>query len=290
MDKNIIILAGGASSRMKQSSFAQGVDPALANEIRAKSKSMLTVGQRPFLDYLLFNVEKAGYNHVVIVVGEMDDSIRTYYRNESIANIFPKLTIEFVVQKLPAGGEKPLGTADALMQSLHQLPDWKGRHFTVCNADNLYSVAALSLLLQDPNENAMVDYDRTALKFSEERIAQFAVTKKNEEGFLSDIIEKPSLAELNQARDAGGRIGVSMNIWRFSYNRILPFLESLPVHPVRQEKELPVAVKAMVAQHQHSVATIPIAEHVIDLTTQADVPVVQEYLRTEFPSLQKANT
>ncbi len=289
MDKNIIILAGGASSRMKRSGSARAVDKRLADEIKSKPKSMLAVGGsgRPFLDYLLFNIDKAGYSQAVIVVGENDDSIRPYYESAAGRENIHNLTIAFALQKIPDGRDKPLGTADALMQALYVLPQWKGQRCTVCNGDNLYSVTALKSLLADEHEGAMIDYDRAALQFSEERIAQFAVTMKDESGFLSDIIEKPSLHELGLAKNAHGRIGVSMNIWRFTYERILPFLESLPIHPVRQEKELPVAVKAMIAAHPRSVFAIPLAEHVIDLTTQADIPIVQEYLRKEFPSMQR---
>jgi glucose-1-phosphate adenylyltransferase len=74
-----------------------------------------------------------------------------------------------------------------------------------------------------------------------------------------------------------------MNIFRFSYDRILPYLESVPLHPVRHEKELPAAVKMMIAEYPRSVFALPLAEHVIDLTSQSDIPTVKEYLAKEFP-------
>ncbi|MEK9137843.1 MAG: hypothetical protein AAB393_12030 [Bacteroidota bacterium] len=100
---------------------------------------------------------------------------------------------------------------------------------------------------------------------------------------MEDIVEKPSPEEIGNVAEATGRIGVSMNIFRFSYDRILPYLESVPLHPVRQEKELPVAVKMMAAEHPRSVFTIPLSEHVIDLTSQSDIPAVKAYLAKEFP-------
>jgi hypothetical protein len=54
---------------------------------------------------------------------------------------------------------------------------------------------------------------------------------------------------------------------------------------VREEKELPVAVRMMVAQHPQAVYAIPLAEHVIDLTSPADIPAVRDYLLKEFPHL-----
>ena len=57
MDNNLIILAGGVSSRMKkQASETESVDSKLLADADSKSKAMIGVGSnyRPFLDYLLF--------------------------------------------------------------------------------------------------------------------------------------------------------------------------------------------------------------------------------------------
>jgi hypothetical protein len=70
-----------------------------------------------------------------------------------------------------------------------------------------------------------------------------------------------------------------MNIFRFSYDRIIPFLEQVPLHPVRAEKELPVAVMMLVERHPGSVMTIQLSEHVPDLTYLSDIGQVQEYLK-----------
>ncbi len=284
-EPNIVILAGGISSRMKKiSSVIDNIEPDLLKEAREKSKAMIGVGtnSRPFLDYLLKYVEEAGYRDVVIVVGEADSSIQSYYGRQGGAKQLPRLSISYATQTIPAGRAKPLGTADALLVALRSKPEWRGQSFTVCNSDNLYSVNALRLLLEDTHANALIDYDRAALRFDEERILGFAVIKKDEDGFLTDIIEKPTAEEIENAKDSSGRIGVSMNIFRLSYEMIYPFLESIPLHPIRNEKELPVAVKMLAQAQPKSVWTIPLAEHVIDLTNQSDIPVVKEYLQKYF--------
>jgi NDP-sugar pyrophosphorylase family protein len=286
MHPNIVILAGGISSRMKkEAAHATVIESLLRRAVESKSKTMLGVGggSRPFIDYLLFNVSQAGYRNVVIVISDSDNSIHEYYEHEQAGRQFKQLSISYAVQPIPAGRTKPLGTADALLRALQSMPTWEGKSFTVCNSDNLYSRTALRLLLEDTHEHALIDYDRTALQFGQERIAQFAVTNKDSQGFLLDIIEKPTEEEIRGAADRRGRIGVSMNIFKFSYNSILPYLESVPMHPIRHEKELPTAVKMMIAEHPRSVFTLPLSEHVIDLTSQSDIPTVQEYLAKEFP-------
>lgn len=284
MYPNLVILAGGISSRMKKAeAISAQLDPVLRHDAAAKSKSMIGVGEnyRPFLDYLLSNAAAAGYRHVVLLIGAQDDSIRAYYANGRGAAHFPNLDFTYAIQPIPAGRAKPLGTADALWHALKSTPEWRGQSFTVCNSDNLYSTQALRLMLETPHANAMIDYDRAALQFAPERISAFAVLKKDARGYLVDIIEKPSMAEMHNAAVAG-RIGVSMNVFRLSYDQILPCLENVPLHPTREEKELPAAVKMLVEQNPQAVFTIPRAEHVPDLTLQSDIPLVKEYLQKTF--------
>jgi NDP-sugar pyrophosphorylase family protein len=263
------------------------LDPVLRRDAEEKSKSMIGVGShfRPFLDYLLYNVAEAGYSDVVLLVGEKDKSIRDYYDDGPGAAQFKNLSITFAIQSIPAGRQKPLGTADALWQALKAVPHWRGQSFTVCNSDNLYSAEALRLMQEDEHDNAMIDYDRAALQFTPERILGFAVIKKDPGGYLVDIIEKPSSQEMASVADGNGRIGVSMNIFRLSYDQIFPCLETVPLHPIRQEKEMPAAVKIMVDKNPCAVFTIPRAEHVPDLTIQSDILPVREYLQREFQNL-----
>jgi len=291
MDRNLVILAGGISSRMKTSVATDTtIDPTLRREAEEKSKSMIGIGDghRPFLDYVLYNARAAGYRDIVIVIGERDRSIRSYYGEKDEGNEVYGLSVSYAVQAIPGGRIKPLGTADALLQALHASPRWQGHKFTVCNSDNLYSRRALGLLLDSQEIGAMIDYDRSALEFEQERIEQFAVTAKSDDGFLLDIVEKPSANVIERVRDQAGRIGVSMNVFRLSYDYILPFLETVPPDPVRQEKELPAAIAMMIRRYPKAIRTIPLAEHVPDLTSRADILRVQKYLRKEFPNFSLA--
>ncbi len=284
MEPRLVILAGGISSRMKKASGV-ALAPALQEDAETKSKAMIGLGAsgRPFLDFLLFNVREAGYREVVIVVGEGDASIRPYYGTKERGNEFEGLSISYAVQPIPPGRIKPLGTADALLHALNARPEWAGTHFTVCNSDNLYSRRALTLLRTTPGGCAMIDYDREALRFPIARIEQFAVIVRNEKNQLISIVEKPGVEELERAREGNGRVGVSMNIWRFPYDRILPCLEETPLHPVRLEKELPAAVLVLLRRWPGSLVTIPLEEHVPDLTDRGDILEVQRYLAREFP-------
>lgn len=281
MKGKLVILAGGVSSRMKNSTVPDNqVDSKLIDDAKNKSKGMIRIGdnERPFLDYLLFNVRQAGYEDIVIVISERDNSIKEHYSNHSIEG----LNISYAVQVIPAGREKPLGTADALYQALKSKPEWNGASFTMCNSDNLYSMHALKLMLESQHLNAMIDYDRDGLEVEKERIEKFAITKKDDEGFLLDIIEKPTEDEIKTVKGKSGFIGVSMNLFRFNYDMILPFLETVPLHPVRQEKELPAAIKIMIVENPKSLFCYPLREHVPDLTSKNDILTVKKYLELHY--------
>ncbi len=280
MEPRLVILAGGISSRMRTP--ARGfVDPDLLRDAAEKSKSMIALGPggRPFLDYLLDNAREAGYQEILIVVGERDDSIRAYYERTSLAG--KGLTLGFARQPIPLGRSKPLGTADALLCGLRSRPEWSGGKFTVCNSDNLYSVAALRQMLMAAEPNALVDYDRDALGCEPERVRQFAVLEADQEGYLRVIHEKPDPSLIARIAGAHGRVGVSMNLFRFSYDMILPCLERVPLHELRQEKELPAAVMLLVSREPHAVRVYRRAEPVPDLTSPDDIQKVRDFIRSQ---------
>jgi ADP-glucose pyrophosphorylase len=279
-----MILAAGVSSRMKRES-AVPLDPTLAREASSKSKSMIGVGpgRRPFLDYLLYNARKAGYRDVVLVVGEKAEGIRAHYGSLDSGNSYHGLSIDYAVQSIPAGRTKPLGTADAVLTGLLARPEWVHQRFTVCNSDNLYSSRALALLLDSHAESCTADYDRSALGFPPERTEQFAVLHKSTDGSLLEIIEKPTPEDIALCADAHGRVGVSMNLWRFQGELIKPALEKTPLHPLRTEKELPASVSLMVKEHPGCLMTYPVAERVPDLTGRDDIGTVQSYLAELYP-------
>lgn len=285
MSGRLVILAGGVSSRMKQSlADSSDLDSNLLKDAELKSKSMIRLGEgeRPFLDYLLLNAKLAGYTDVVIVVSEKDNSIKNYYESNKNDSWFEGIDLSYAAQIIPEGRKKPLGTADALLQALLVKEDWRGKNFTMCNSDNLYSQNAFLLLKNSNHQNAMIDYDRDALGVEKERVEKFAVTKKDEEGYLLDIIEKPTSKEVELAKSSNGFIGVSMNIFKFSYDMIRPALEIVPMNELRKEKELPTAVKIMLVKNPKSLYCYPLSEAVPDLTSKQDILKVKSFLQEKF--------
>jgi hypothetical protein len=69
-----------------------------------------------------------------------------------------------------------------------------------------------------------------------------------------------------------------MNLWKFNGSDLWNALLNCPVHPERQEKELPTAVRQMISQSQIKVLVIPRKEHVPDLTQASDIQAVRLFL------------
>jgi NDP-sugar pyrophosphorylase family protein len=284
-DRNLMILAAGASSRMRKAADA-ALPASLAEEAASKTKSMIGLGPggRPFLDYLLFNARQAGYVDILLVVSEQSEAIRSAYGPREEGNDYHGLSIGYAVQRIPEGRTKPLGTADAVMAGLRSRPRWSHARFSVCNSDNLYSVNALRTVLESPSPCSMIDYDCDALGCSADRVAQFSILLKDPNGSLIDIIEKPSADEIARCSTFGGRVGVSMNLFRFQGDLIQDAIRQTPVHPVRGEQELPTAVVQMIRNQPGCLATYPFSEEVPDLTGRGDIGTVQHYLAAHYPN------
>ena len=284
MDKNIIILAGGASSRMKNSMISKNLSEEELKNANTRSKALLEFGnaKRPILDFLLLNAEKAGYKKVVIVIGEQGALFKEYYGKQLKDNSFKGLSISYAIQYITKERDKPFGTADALFQALTQFPELQHEAFTVCNSDNLYSVAALQALLTCKDANAFINYDRDALLFPMEKIERFALTLVDENFNLETIVEKPSKNQVSYYKDAKGKYRVSMNVFKFTGSEIYSFLKNCPIDPKRNEKELPTAILNMINESKSYLRGISFAEHVPDLTSKEDIAIMKDYIAKNY--------
>lgn len=285
MDGRIMILAAGISSRMKIPDDKIFADEKLIREADTKSKSMIGVGKkyRPFMDYLLFNIKNAGYNEVLFIINDKDNFIRNYYGLENqIETQLGKLKLSAAVQAIPEGRSKPMGTSDAVLQGMISKPEWSGGKFTVCNSDNLYSVNALKILLNSDKKNSMINYALSGLKFRDDRHKKFALISVDKKGFLEEIIEKPSESEIEMLKTKMGYTAVSMNIFRFDYDLMLPYFKDTPMTPDRNEKEIPTAINLMIKDQPCGMFTYKVCEHVPDMTTKSDLIETKKYLEREF--------
>jgi glucose-1-phosphate adenylyltransferase len=274
MAKTIVILAAGMSSRMKKS-IDSDIDDSKADEANKKSKSLITFGDKPFIYFLLKNIVEAGFENVIMVVGKDFDDFKKQLDNLNFNN---KLKIEYAIQKIPKDRVKPFGTADAVFQTMDQIEILKNSSFCVCNSDNLYSTNSLRTIRENAYENAVLAYDRDSLNFPKERVSSFSILMTDDNFNLLNFIEKPTQEQVDQNLDSNGKIRVSMNIFKFNGLQAFDFIKNCPINPIRNEKELPSAIVNMINENDLYMKGIPIAEHVPDLTSKADINIIQKLI------------
>ena len=277
MTKTIVVLAAGMSSRMKKSADSE-IDNKKADEANKKSKSLITFGNKPFIYFLLKNISNAGFETVIMVVGNDHDDFKSQI---DLLDITSKLEIKYATQKIPKDRVKPFGTADAVFQTMEQIPELQNESFCVCNSDNLYSSSSFKLIKENSFENAVLAYDRDSLEFPKERVSSFSILMMDKDFNLVNFIEKPTPEQVSENLDENGKIRVSMNIFKFNGNHAFDFIKNCPINPIRIEKELPSAIVNMISDNSFYMKGIPIAEHVPDLTSKADINIIQKLIDSD---------
>lgn len=260
-----VILARGLGTRMRRD--YRDLPQLSAQQKRMADsglKAMIPVG-RPFLDYALSGLADAGCRQVCLVLGPEHGMVRDYYQRTCVPT---RLQVSFAIQ------ERPRGTADALAAAEQFAA---GENFLMLNSDNYYPISACRRLRQlDGPAIAAFDGMRLAQggNISPDRIRQFAIVKKNSDGTLARLEEKPDEATM---REAGADILVSMNCWRFGATI---FRACAAVQPSpRGEFELTDAVQYAIDTLRERFYVLTVREGVLDLSSRADIAAVAEKLK-----------
>lgn len=257
-----MILARGLGMRMRREDTAAALDASQSTAADAGIKAMIPVG-RPFLDYVLSGLANAGFGQVCLVIGPEHEAMREYYTNLKVRRI----KVAFATQR------EPLGTANAVVAA-EEFAD--ADEFLVINGDNYYPAEALSLI-QSMGQPGTVLFPAEALiresNIPKDRIRAFAYCVVDPDGFLADIVEKPSVS---LATDFGSGKLVSMNFWRFGPN-IFAACREVP-RSQRGELELPAAVRLAIQKGAKFKSAICRAG-VLDLSRRSDIAEVAARLR-----------
>ena len=263
-----VVLAAGRSSRMRNREARVGLrlTPEQETLLQERPKAMLPVGEegRPFLAVLLERMASEGIDDVCVVLSSEDDSTP-----DLLKPWMPEdCSVSFAWQTVPAGRQKPEGTADAVQRGLEAHPEWDGLSIAVCNGDNLPPKGALDTLLQ--LEMGTVAFARSALGLPEERTHAFAVFDVGKSPAIHDLIEKPEARDIERVQDEDGEVWVSMNLFRLPYSALLDGCRSAPLHSTRLERELPSAVLLAAERSGLTLQMLPFHGAFWDLTHPSD--------------------
>lgn len=259
--RSAVILARGLGTRMRKDDPGAKVGENQAAVAAAGMKGMIPIG-RPFMDFVLSALADAGFTRVCLVIGPEHDAVRNHYQHVARPQ---RLSIDFAIQAEPGG------TADAVLAA----EEFAGREpFVVLNSDNHYPADALRRL-RESSAPAMIGFARSGLIESgnvlPERVGRFGALEIDENGHLTSITPKQSAEQ-----PGDGETYASMNCWLFD-SQIFDACRRVPVSP-RGEYELPRAVQMAIDTMGMKVRVIPVSAAVLDLSTRADIALVQARL------------
>lgn len=275
---SIIVMAAGASTRMKNSNFEKKSTNYQQTIDSNESKSLIGFGKesKPFISFLISNISNSGFKNVYIVVPENSEYFKKYFNQRVKKELKIKINLSF--QLVPKNRSKPLGTADAVYQTMQQFPELKLKPFCICNGDNLYSIASLKKIRLSKFNYAFIAYDSKGLEFSQKKISSFSVIQLDKENRLVNIIEKPSVKLIPKFVDKNGKIRINMNLIKFSAKSSFDFFRECPLNEKRNEKEISDVILNIVKYKKNYFHGITVFEHVPDLTCKSDILVVAKYL------------
>ena len=103
----LVIMAGGASSRMKRSLSEVPLDKKTRHIAQHNHKSLIPFGERnlPLLYYHFRLAKEAGVEEVFIITPIDNDGFTTFIADQSIQREFSPLTIHLIPQTIPENRE-----------------------------------------------------------------------------------------------------------------------------------------------------------------------------------------
>ncbi len=156
-----VILAAGVGNRVKPLSIN-------------KSKVMIKIMGKPLMQYVIENVAAAGFKDMVVVIGQNDEDIKSYFGDGSKFGV----NIQYVNQK------EALGMANAVTTAEHLVGD----SFFVVNGGDIFEPSLLKAMVSE-FESSKADIVLSCKPVKE--TWKFGIIAKNENGDVTKFVEKP---------------------------------------------------------------------------------------------------
>ncbi len=260
------------------------------------------------LDYSVYDAAEAGFDRVIFVIkheieedfkkitdGRFDGKIEVDYAFQDINNLPEGFSV-------PEGRIKPWGTGHAVLACKGMIDG----PFAVINADDYYGKETFRLihdeLVKEKSAGDKYGFCMVGFKventLTENGTVARGVCQTNDEGYLTDIVERTKIAingdKIQFTEDDGATwtdidygTTVSMNCWGFSLemmdeleNRFAAFLEKgLKENPLKCEYFLPFVVDEILKENKAEVKVLSTGEKWYGVTYKEDRELVVSAVR-----------
>lgn len=264
-----VVLAAGRGSRLRAADPAVTLDPAQAAAAEAGLKALVPFGGRPFLDFVVAGLERAGVRRICLVVGSAHHATFSAWRMERMV-ASAAAEVELAVQASPRGSGNALLAAEGCVGA-------GGELFLVVNSDNLYPPSGLAALAGG-GRPALLAVDRRRLladrasNADAAKTAAWSLVERDAGGFLRRIVEKPDNAFWAQAAEP---VLLGVNAWCLRPS-IFAHCRAVTPSP-RGEIELPAAVMRAIAGGENFFVEAS-GGPLLDLSSRADVAAIAQRL------------
>lgn len=234
-------------------------------------KQLAAVGPNgeAIMDALLVRAGACGFRDAVVVIrSEIDADVAEHFAAHPAA-----LPTRFVHQSVPANRDKPLGTADAVLQCRALIDE----PFVVVNADDLYPQHAFELLaahLSSRSEHGLVAFRLRNTVISDRPVSRAVLSFDDVTGYLRAIDERHAVEPAAVVGDPW----VSMNMWGFQpsiINDLAAAVDRFLAAGARGEVLLPDVV-AQLTGSGVPIRVITSEERCIGVTYAEDVGLVRD--------------
>ena len=208
-------------------------------------KVLIDINGKPFLYYLLKNLEKAGFDEIGIIVG---------YKKEE----FPEFLKKYGFKATLIEQKELLGTGHAVIQAKEFI---QNENFVVLGGDNLWSANDLKAMAIEDDLNY---------------VAGFKVDNPEKYGVLA--VKKDSLIEIKEkpVQFVGNLINTGLYKFTLEIYSVLAKIKKSP----RGEYEVTDAINVLAEQKK--VKIVKVRDYWIDLGCKEDVPEVEEQIAKLF--------
>lgn len=163
---------------------------------KLRSKPAVPIGGKyRLVDIPISNCLNSEIRRIYVLTQFNSASLNRHIKNTYNFDAFSQGFVDILAaEQTPKSESWYQGTADAVRQSLHHLENYNHKHVMILSGDQLYQMDYRTMLKKHEAEGA--DLTVATIPVNAEQAPDFGIMKTNDEGNVTDFVEKPQHEKL----------------------------------------------------------------------------------------------